>query len=285
MEITNIHNLPEPLVAAVQNDPYHFDGDISTTAMIGPPRIRQLKLRYGKQIKEDVSDRIYALIGNNSHAILERVDCENVLREERFFATVQGWRIGGQIDLYEQGPEIHSDYKTTSVWAIIKGIKPEWEAQLNINSWLLEQNGHPVDRHQIVALLRDWSKHKAREKGYPSCQVKVVPAPIWKHPIDYIEARVLLHQAAEKLNDYDLPKCTADEMWEKPTTYAVKKAGRKTALRVLPAWEAAEKYIADKGLDDKHFIETRPGERIRCEGYCSVKDYCSQYLQLEEPPF
>ncbi len=276
--ITNKFNLPAPLVSAIENDPYSFTGDISTTTLISPPRIRVLKKRYKDKLVEDVSELIYALIGNNVHSILERVGVINCIKEQRFYFEVKGWKLGGQIDLYEQDPQIHSDYKVTSVWAVIHGIKPEWVNQLNVNSFLLAQSGLRVKKHQIVALLRDWSKFKAKEDTYPSCQVKVVPVPMWDDPMGYIEARVMEHQAAEQKTDDSLPPCTTEEMWEDPTKYAVMKKGRKSAVRLLESMEDAEKYMENKGLSTKiHSIVVRPGSRKRCDNYCSVNKFCSQY--------
>jgi hypothetical protein len=280
--ITNKFKLPAPLVSAVKNDPYTMFGDISTTTLIGPPRIRELRKRHKEDITEDVSELIYALIGNNTHSILERVDVKNVIREERFSTYVSGWVVSGQVDLYEKDTQTHSDYKVTSVWAVINGVKPEWENQLNINSYLLQRSGHVVKHHQIVALLRDWSKFKAKEDTYPSCQVKVVPVCMWDDPMKYIKDRVLLHQSCIGLKDDDLPPCAPEEMWEEPTKYAVMKKGRKSAVRVLGSMEDAEKYMEDKGLSTKiHSITVRPGSRKRCDSYCNVNQWCNRYKEYK----
>jgi hypothetical protein len=169
----------------------------------------------------------------------------------------------------------------TSVWSVIHGLKPEWENQLNINTWLLMKNGWNVQQHQIVALLRDWSKYKAHEPNYPSCQVAIVPAPMWswEQANQYIEGRVALHQSVVNVSDDDLPECTPEEMWEEPTKFAVMKKGRKSAVRLLESQEAAEKYIENNQLDSKHSIEVRPGSRKRCDDYCSVNTFCSQFKE------
>ena len=40
MKYKNKYNLPAPaLVSVMENDPYKFDGDVSTTSLILPPRI------------------------------------------------------------------------------------------------------------------------------------------------------------------------------------------------------------------------------------------------------
>jgi len=66
---TNIANLPAPLVAAITYSDYDGESyDITASGLVTPPRIRQLMKRHSKEITEDVSDRIWALIGSVGHA-------------------------------------------------------------------------------------------------------------------------------------------------------------------------------------------------------------------------
>jgi len=293
MKITNIYNLPEPLVSVVENDPYptEVDWDISTTTLLSPPRIVQLKNRFYNELIEDVSENIYRLIGTNTHHILERVKTENCIKEQRFTHYINGWKLAGQIDLFEIEPAILSDYKVTSVWSVVAGIKPENEAQLNTNAYLMIKNGYTPKKLQIVSLIRDWSKHQVKKSSnYPQCQVAVQVAPLWEYEqaTEYIYHRVKMHQRAVETPSDELPECTPEERWERPTKYAVMKKGRKSAVRVLDGYEDAEKYIEDNGLDKNHSIDIREGESVRCESYCNVNSFCSQYRKmkaLSEMPF
>jgi len=64
------------------------------------------------------------------------------------------------------------------------------------------------------------------------------------------------------------------------TTFAVKKEGRKTAVRVFESEDEAKKLIAesDEKERSKLSIEERKGEPVRCTGnYCNVNKWCSQY--------
>jgi hypothetical protein len=62
------------------------------------------------------------------------------------------------------------------------------------------------------------------------------------------------------------------------TKYAVKKEGRKTAVRVYETEEEAKALLSEMTAKDKVFIEIRKGEPVRCTGnYCSVNAWCSQY--------
>ena len=109
MIYTNKQNLPEALYQAIKNDPYKKGSDYSASELPGPPQIRVLKQRYDKDIKIDVADLIYPLIGNNSHYILERAGVKNSLQEERLFCEVDGCSISGKLDFFED--MILWDYK------------------------------------------------------------------------------------------------------------------------------------------------------------------------------
>ena len=71
----------------------------------------------------------------------------------------------------------------------------------------------------------------------------------------------------------EMPECTTDEMWEKPTTYAVKKDGGVRAKSVHSTLEEAQEKLPPKG----YFIEVREGERTRCAKFCQVNNFCNQY--------
>ena len=91
----------------------------------------------------------------------------------------------------------------------------------------------------------------------------------------YVEDRIRMHSEAyfESETEGDIPPCTPEDMWEKPTTYAVKKEGGVRAKSVHKTKEEADAALPEKG----YFIEIREGERTRCEKYCQVNSFCSQY--------
>ena len=85
MKITNKFNLPEAIYEAVKNDGYtRGDSDISVTQLIDSPYIRELKNNHNSEIEEDATDRIWSLLGQAVHTILERADTED-LKEERLY--------------------------------------------------------------------------------------------------------------------------------------------------------------------------------------------------------
>jgi hypothetical protein len=276
MILTNRLNLPLPIVRAVEHDPYTQDGHISVTGLIQPPRIRQLLTRHRDNISIDVADRIWPLLGSSVHYILERAAVDNALQEERLSMDVLGWTVTGKPDLYYDRTVF--DFKVTSVWTTLNGVKREWETQENLYAELLRAHTFKVESLAIIAILRDWSKHQVtKSRDYPETQSIILPVTLWD-PIDagmYLEERVTVHQEAERLADDDLPVCTAEERWERPTQYAVKKRGNKKASRLLPTLEEAEVWARDNMKDKPFEIVCRPGESVRCRSYCDCSNYCN----------
>ena len=137
---------------------------------------------------------------------------------------------------------------------------------------------------RICALIRDWNRRKAQTTAdYPQAPIQVIELPLW--PLEkteaYIRERIDLQRTAKVKNDWgeDLPPCSEDERWIRETTYAVKKEGRKTAVRVLETEEEA-KAMAE---EVKGYVEIRKGEPVRCAGnFCGVSAWCKQYQQEKE---
>ena len=279
MKITNKFKLPASVVAAVTNDNYKCDSDISVTSLISAPRIYQLKKRHNEELEEDVADMIYRLLGNNTHHILESIgyQLDDVIVEERYYGNFLGWSLSGQIDLYEKKTGTLSDHKVTSVWSVLNGVKPDFEKQLNIYAYLMRLNGvEGIKKLQIINYLRDWSKRKANDKGYAPCQVAVqeIKMRSLEKVEQLIDSRIKYHQECEEVSDDFLPECTAEERWQRPTVYAVMKKGRKSALRLHDSMEKAEAWMSLNEKGDE--IITRQGENVRCIGYCNLRNFCSQ---------
>ena len=283
MNLTNKFNLPQSIVNAVANDPYDNKGTLSVTTLLKSPYQRALEVEHKDDIVEDVADRIYSLLGQSVHHILERAGSDEDLVEERFFQEVNGERISGQLDLLEADGTL-CDFKVTSVWAILAAMKEgkmEWERQLNMLAWLAKKDGHGVDKLRIVAIARDWSPSKAKQGGdsYPQ-RVEAIEFLLWDEDrqLRYIESRIVAH-----LDPHPKP-CSDEDRWAKPDTFAVMKIGGKRALRVLPTLNEASDWFAEylkKHPKEKLHIDERKGENVRCEGYCSVAQFCPHFATLK----
>lgn len=278
MKITNKQNLPDPLFKAVTTQSHSKEGaDYSVTELIKPPRITALEKQFWDVLEEDASDRLWSLMGQMGHQVLSR-SADGGITEHRFHAVVGGKKVSGQVDYFVQEQEI-IDYKFTSIWAVKDGVKPEWEQQLNCYKFLAEVNGIEVKELRIIAILRDWNINEAkRNPTLPQSQVVVLPVRVWPEDVTgrWMENRIKLHEEA-RLGL--LPHCTPDEMWERPETYAAMKRGNKKASKVEDTKLDIGQWIASQPKPSEFEIEVRPGERPRCQNYCSVSDFCTVYQQ------
>lgn len=283
MNLTNKHNLPQTFVNVIQRPTYSKgSSEISVTEILSPPQIVQLRRRHSDLIEVDAADQVWSLFGSAVHNILQHGKDDNHVVEERLFTQFNNWSISGQIDLQEyqsDGSVVISDYKVTSAWAV-QQEKTEWIDQLNIYAWLVERvKSVPVTGLKIVGIVRDWSRREAANKEtYPQAPVVVIDIPLWEGLAreNYIRDRLNMHNEANfSAVSGEMPACTSEEMWEKPTTYAVMREFGKRAKKVFLFKQEAEAYLAEqKGT---HFIETREGGRTRCESFCQVAPFCEQY--------
>lgn len=283
MKITNRFNIPAPLYKFALRDGYSKGkADFSVTEIISPPRVQRLRQRHWEEMEQDASESLWALLGTALHSVAERSQVDNHTTEERLFVEVDGITLSGAIDLqHEKDGQIEiTDYKFTSVYSL-KGTKPEWEQQQNIYAWLVQKaKGKPVSGLRICAILRDWSRREAENSAsYPQAPIQIVEIPLWdfNYTDQFVRDRVELHRQAKVKDDWgeELPLCTDEEKWTRPTFYAVKKEGGKRALKVFEMREDAEALAKET---PKGYVEERPGEAVRCTGnYCGVAQWCSQF--------
>jgi len=307
MKITNKFNLPEPVYLALTKDEYSKgESNRSVTQLTSSPRIRILNHEYRDRVEKDVSDLIWIALGKAVHRMFEDFATGRYSPEERLFTEIDGWVISGQIDLqYNEDNTFVElrDYKCTSVYSVIFGKDDEdgeWACQLNSYAELVERTKNiPVNKLSNILILRDWKMRDAqKDKSYPQSPIIELPIPLWDKSVraQYIEDRVRLHQEAEfeRLTGGELPLCSPEERWQKPTTFAVMRNKNKRADRVFSSFEDAEVYIDDhkrkaeadpkKKKVDEYRIDIREAEPTRCAmGYCAIAPWCDQYQsELEQ---
>ena len=270
--VTNTHGLPAALVSAVLNDPYTGGGDISATKLIDAPQRRVLQGKHRDDISIDVSERIWSLLGQGVHNVLERASEESkgvAIAEERLYATVDGWVVSGQFDRLHLASKTLQDYKVTTTYK--SDGSDSWTQQLNVLRWLAIQNGYEVDTLEIVAIFRDWRKTEAdRKPDYPRAAAAIIPVSVWPLDVTYkfIKDRVALHQQASA---GEFVPCTDEERWYAGSTWAIVKEGGKRALRVLNQPPAPE------DIPEGAKVVERAGEYRRCMHYCDVSEFCAQW--------
>ena len=273
--ITNDFDIPEALYNVIVSGIQKPSKDtMRVSELVNPPLIKQLRLKHWNAITVDASDFLWSVLGRSVHYILEKGAPENAIGEERIFADTKWGTLSGQSDLYhKKGIE---DWKVTSVFSFLLGVKNEWIAQLNLYKFLWQANGFPVETLKINAILRDWQRRKAMyDIDYPQIPFMTLNAPLWSQAktAEYIEKRFAIHSLG-------YVECTPAEKWERPTTYAVMKKKAKRATRVLDTEAEAKKYI-DNMKDEKakpNFeVQMRKGEIVRCQDFCDVNKFCPYY--------
>jgi hypothetical protein len=286
MKLTNKYGLPDTVVRALTRNEYSKgESNRSVTQIIDSPRVRILRQENWDNMEEDVSEKMWAVLGSAAHKMFEETGDENHLTEERLYAEVEGWVISGAIDVQriEDDGITVIDYKTTSIWSVILG-KKEWEYQLNCYAYLVRHSKQAkVKGLKVIAILRDWKAKDAETKAdYPKAPIVEIDVPMWSEADQdaYMHQRVELHQKAEfdRLTGAELPECSIDERWEKPPIWAVKKIGNKRAIKLYD-----DEQSAKNGMMEGQEVEFRRGEPGRCvNNWCRVNAWCSQYKKYIE---
>ena len=295
MEFTNDQGLPDALHKFLVWNDYNSGGerfDISATKLMDSPLIAQHWRDYGRDVMEDSATRLYSSMGSGIHSRFEAANASNanVLMEKRFMwdfdHPLEGGiplKVSAQIDVYDFKTKTLADLKTVSAWKLVMKDYASFEKQLNIGAYLMKQHGFEIERLQVYALIRDWSKARQKESNYPMQPIQVIDIDMWAEAqqLDYINERLDLH-----FNHFNEKECSDTEMWKKDGSYAVKDSKKKRALRVLPTREKAENWIASQGLDGRSgiSIEERPASFMRCDNYCAFGSMgvCAQFNNRKE---
>lgn len=284
MIVTNKLGLPDAFVDAATRDHKYTPKRYSVTSILKGTREAILQRRHSDEIETDVADCVWLVFGSAVHKILEQAqEGDTELKEEYVTADFpNGYTLSGIFDSYNDSTGTVVDWKTASVWKVIYDEWDDYKKQLLCYCWILRGMGFNAHRGEIVAMLKDHSKTKAkRESNYPKHPVYIKSFEFSDADFDNLEewlfAKFREIEEAEKLPDDELPLCTPDERWAKPDTWAVKKIGNKRALKVHNSLENAEKHLEQLG--DKYEIEYRQGKDGKCSEYCSCCEFCSYWKE------
>lgn len=299
MKITNALNLPQPFVDAASRDYAYKPKRYSATALLKGVRQCILERRHDDEIEQDVADMVWAIFGTAVHGILEQgEESQSQIKENKLVVDLpNGYQLSGIFDLYDDATGTVTDYKTASVWKIKFGCwdnwKPKnndqfdaWRKQTLIYCWMLRQIGFDAHRGEIVALLKDHSKTKAKINEHP-------PLPVWQIGWDFtaddfaeIEAWIMAKfeeiERCEQLPDEELPLCSEEERWTRPGKFAVMKKGRKSAVRLYDDKNDAYQRAAGENRNtsgEPFYVEERKGSDPKCMDYCSACEFCTYWQQ------
>lgn len=273
MKITNFLQLPSVLVNVIENDGYTGHGKLTATTIISHPHIFALKNKYNEDITTDVVDHFHTLMGKAIHYIFEKAG-EEYITEKRYFATIESprlkkkYEISAQIDIMEIRTRKLTDIKVTSKFG--NKAKPEHIAQMNIQDYVMYQNGIEVDSMELLHIYRDWQKKDKYEHMMPDYPMAKILVPKWstKQQYDYIVDRLV------EFENYAGEPCDAETRWAKPDQWALMKPGGSRSRK-----NCSSEQEAQMNLKAGEIIEYRPGSDVRCQEYCDVNKFCSYYIE------
>lgn len=225
MKIVNKSGIPESLFSYLSMDGYDYDAkgtSFSCTELLNPPQIVILKRRHWNEIEVDGIDRLWQMLGNGVHAILEKE--KGIEKIERLKVEVLGRTVSGKWDRIKDNKI--TDYKVTSAWTVAYGSRnKEWGEQLSIYRWLYFKNkGILLDsKGYIVALLRDWDSKKVGGK-YPKAPALEISLDLMsiEDTEKFVEKKIKAILEAEKT----LPECTDEERWYNGKTKSYMRCAR-----------------------------------------------------------
>lgn len=284
MKVTNRLHLPEAFVKAVSVVRHNEPGCFSATTLNKGAKEIILSDRHFEEITVDAADSVWAVWGTAVHTLLESQP-DNNFHEESFKVPVSNSYVTGVVDSYDMERGIINDWKTASVWKVMKADFSDWYKQGMTYAWLLKQNGLDVRRCRFIALLKDHSKSKAKtDSSYPQSPTFVYEFEVTPEELEQAGARILAKvkdiEAAELLGDDDIEPCTAEERWADGEKWAVMKNGRKTAVKLFDNSADADAMAGEMG--NAYYVEHRPAVSRKCGDYCLCKDFCSFYKSEQE---
>lgn len=287
MKFTNRHGLPDQVVRWLTSDQYDYQPNtFSATKILAPIRQTVLMRLHADILEMDVSDLIASRYGTAIHDSFEKVTMPGVVKEQRFYHELGGFKISGRFDMIvnkDNPTQKLMDIKSTSVWTFIYGSRDlDYIRQLSIYKYLANKNGFNIEpTAQVIYIFTDWKKSDAQKNpDYPQIRIviKDIVLMLDEETETYISSRVT--EIARLLKDptLPLPDCTDEDLWKKGDKFAVMKEGRKTAIKVFDDLEPAELMAQ---TDPNYSVEHRKGTANRC-AYCAAWKVCGQFKDLKE---
>jgi len=291
-------------IAEVYRHQYRSYGDYSVTTLLSPPREVQLCRRHADEIEVRPEKMVASMIGTATHEYIEKMlRLANMIHPEwelersvyDSFEIEPGVRrlVAGRFDILENGKHLH-DNKVVNVWKVIfDPDMEEWTQQQNLYAYLLHRRGVDVESLTINAWFKDWKEGNAvRDRSYPQNQTIEYQLPLWswEESEAFLMDRLTFHYSCEKVDDKNLPVCTAEERWERfddqtHVHYAIFKDPKaKRAHRVIKTtFDDAVDYLKKwKGRTSESFIEERFPIPRKCIKYCDAAPFCSWFQMWKQ---
>jgi hypothetical protein len=269
-------------------------GDYSVTTLLKPPRVVHLEKRHGHEVERPLESLIAAFMGTGVHSMFEenlklksimdpRYDIERTITDK-----IADRVVSGRFDALWDGKHLY-DFKTCKTWKkVFDPDMVEWHQQLNIYAHMLRNRGLDIQTINIIAIYMDWSKMMSlRNAAYPQTPVVEYRLNCWSDDVAkaYLLERLNLMKSCEEISDEALPECTTEERWMRhdngqPCVYAIMTKPESTrALKVCNTLDEAREFASTSKtiVPGVSFVEVRYAQAKRCEDYCAVNSFCTQY--------
>ena len=290
MIITNIYNLPQPLVDAVKSEHTYTDKRYSVTTILKGTCEAILLRRHNDEITMDVSDMVWMLFGTAVHKVLEQAkEGANQIKESMLTMPFGDYTMSGVFDMYDADTKTVTDWKTASVWKPIYGDWDDYRKQLMAYCLLLRHAGFDAENGEIVAFLKDHSQTDAERKAdYPQHPVYRIGWHFTGAELEAFKQELAAKferiAEEERMPDDGLRPCSPQERWEKPPRWAVMKGSNKRAVKLFDDRETAQAAADSLNQTDTkakaaYWVQERRGECTKCKRYCAARDFCRFYRE------
>lgn len=202
-------------------------------------------------------------------------DDHNIWMEQRAEMKFGNWIVTGKFDIvFEYGVE---DYKSTKTFNWIHGGNDEKYMIQGSIYRLLNQDIVRQDTMKVNFLFTDWTPLKAiSDKEYPQRAVETRKLELMsiEDTQEFIRGKLSRIESYLGKQEKDIPACTPEEVWQKPTKWAYfKNPKNQRATKVFEDEGEASRRFADDGAVGR--IDVRPGEVKYCR-YCPARPICKQ---------
>ncbi|TPU28007.1 hypothetical protein [Acinetobacter baumannii] len=314
---TNQGNIALALAVFLAQDSYDHEEDvISATTLLKPIRQTVLAKRVPAEDRlVDIAGLVSSRIGTAIHDGIERswkseqlpellsalgypsrvakrvkvnpskedldAGCIPVYMEVRSYREIEGVKISGKFDFIGEG--MVQDFKSTSVFTYMNQTnRKKYPLQGSIYRWL---NPELItdDSMMIHYIFTDWSGAKAKsEKDYPPSRLLSQRFNLLSlHETElFVRNRVRLLKKYQDAPESELPECTDEELWRKPTVWKYYKDKNKTDGRSTKNFDNKHDAFA-RFVDDGSCGAVREikGQVVACK-YCDAFPVCTQKDRL-----
>ena len=310
MNYTNTSNIPLPLAVFLATDHYDYVPNvISATSLLKP--VRQLILADRLSSEDnlvELSDMVSSRMGTAIHTAIEqawlnptkalkslgysddiiqriKVNPETVeendipvYMEKRSFKKVGNHTISGKFDFVAEG-KVH-DFKSTSTYNYLN--------QSNANKYILQGSLYrwlnpdiiTKDEMLIHYIFTDWSKAESlRNSNYPKARVHSQKYNLLglDEIEQFVKDKLELYDSMKHQQEKDIPYCTDEELWRKPTVWKYYKNAY--ATRATKNFDNPSEAYALQQTNGAGEVREVKGTVSACK-YCPAFLLCSQKDEL-----